>query len=72
MEHKNLRKLGKNIRALRLNRHWTQEKLAEIAKMHPVYVSYIEKGVRNPSVSKIFQIARALECSSGEIFQGIF
>jgi transcriptional regulator with XRE-family HTH domain len=72
MDQKNLKKLGKNVRAIRLKRRWTQEKLAGVAEIHPVYISYIEKGSRNPSVTKILQIAFALECSASEIFRGIF
>jgi transcriptional regulator with XRE-family HTH domain len=72
MDHKNLKKLGKNVRSMRLKRNWTQEKLAGVANIHPVYVSYIEKGSRNPSITKIFQIAMALECSASDIFKGIF
>ena len=71
MEHKNLKKLGANVRQIRLGRGWTQEKLAEMAGIHPVYVSYIEKGSRNPSITKIFQIGVALECTAAEIFRGI-
>lgn len=72
MDQKNLKRLGKNVRLMRLKRQWTQEKLAAVAEIHPVYVSYIEKGTRNPSITKIFQIAIALECSPIEIFRGIF
>jgi transcriptional regulator with XRE-family HTH domain len=72
MYRKLLKKLGNNVRAIRLKRHWTQEKLAEMAGIHPVYVSYIEKGTRNPSITKILQIANALKCTPAEIFQGIF
>ena len=72
MDNKNLKKLGANVRHIRLNRGWTQEKLAEIAEIHPVYVSYIEKGSRNPSITKIFSVALALKCTPDEIFDGIF
>jgi transcriptional regulator with XRE-family HTH domain len=72
MDHKNLKKLGKNVRSMRLKRNWTQEKLADVADIHPVYVSYIEKGSRNPSITKILQIAHALECSPSDMFMGIF
>lgn len=72
MHRKYLKKLGKNIRAIRLKRDWTQEKLAEMAGIHPVYVSYIEKGTRNPSIAKILQIASALKCTPAEIFEDIF
>jgi len=72
MDHKVLKRLGKNVRSIRLKRKWTQEKLAEMAGMHPVYVSYIEKGTRNPSISKIIQLAIALKCTPVEIFNHIF
>jgi len=71
MEQINLKKLGKNFRTIRKKRGWTQEKLAEHAKIHPVYVSYIEKGSRNPSITKIFNIVRALDCKPAEAFRGI-
>ncbi len=66
-----LKRLGKNVREIRKKRGWTQEKLAEQAEIHPVYVSYIEKGSRNPSISKIFKIVRALDCGPSEAFRGI-
>lgn len=72
MQNKYLKKLGKNVRAIRLERGWTQEKLAEAAGIHPVYISYIEQGTRNPSITKILQIARALGCEAAQIFQGLF
>ena len=72
MANKYLKKLGKNVRTIRLQRGWTQEKLAEAAGIHPVYISYIEQGNRNPSITKILQIARALGCEATEIFQGLF
>ena len=72
MPTKYLKKLGKNVRTIRLGRGWTQEKLAEKAGIHPVYISYIEQGTRNPSITKILQVARALECHPTEIFEGLF
>jgi len=72
MQNKHLKKLGQNVRNIRLGRGWTQEKLAEAADIHPVYISYIEQGTRNPSITKILQIAWALECEATEIFRGLF
>ncbi len=72
MEQKLLKKLGSNLRQIRHDRGLTQEELAEIAEVHPVYVSYIEKGSRNPSITKILQLAMALKCEPAEIFRGIF
>ena len=72
MDQKNIKKLGSNLRKIRQSRGWTQEKLAEMAGIHPVYVCYIEKGKRNPSITKIFRIGKALKCGANEIFRGIF
>ena len=72
MEHHLLKKLGTNLRQIRQKRGLTQEKLAEKAQMHPVYISYIEKGSRNASISKILNIAMALETTAEDIFKGIF
>ena len=72
MQPNNLRKLGINIRKIRRGHGWTQVALAQRAQIHPVYISYIENGSRNPCVSKIFQLGRALKCRPGEIFRGIF
>ena len=72
MESRDLKKLGHNIRLIRQKLGWTQVALAQRAQIHPVYVSYIENGSRNPCVSKILQVARALKCRPAEIFRGIF
>ncbi len=72
MEARNLKKLGRNIRQIRQKLGWTQVDLAHRAQIHPVYVSYIENGSRNPCVSKVLQVARALKCRPTEMFRGIF
>ena len=38
----------------------TQEQLAEVADLHPNYVSSVERGERNISIVNIEKIARAL------------
>jgi transcriptional regulator with XRE-family HTH domain len=53
-------KLGKTIRRLRLEKGWTQEDLAEKAKLHPTYIGGIERGERNVGLDNIVRIARAL------------
>lgn len=52
---------GANIRKLRLKRGWSQEDLAEFSGLHRTYVSGIERGIRNPTLSIIILIAKALE-----------
>jgi transcriptional regulator with XRE-family HTH domain len=52
--------LGQAIRRLRRERRLTIEALGFAADMHPTYLSGIERGVRNPTWSKITSLARTL------------
>jgi transcriptional regulator with XRE-family HTH domain len=53
--------LGVAIRLLRRARRLTIEDLAFAAKMHPTYLSGIERGRRNPTWDKLTALARALD-----------
>jgi transcriptional regulator with XRE-family HTH domain len=64
------RTLGENIRAQRKLAGWSQEKLAEKADLHPVYVGSIERGQENVSIDSLNRIARALKSSVGELVSG--
>ena len=50
-----------NMRRIRLEKKLTQEKVAEIAELHPNYISSVERGERNISICNIERIAHALE-----------
>jgi transcriptional regulator with XRE-family HTH domain len=52
--------LGLAIRRLRRAQRLTIETLALDADMHPTYLSGIERGVRNPTWSKITDLTGAL------------
>jgi transcriptional regulator with XRE-family HTH domain len=52
--------LGRAIRRLRKARGLTIETLALDAGLHPTYLSGIERGVRNPTWSKLCALAEAL------------
>ena len=62
------KRLGKRVRQLRLQRGWTQEELAARSGKHWTYIGGIERGERNPTVSVLGDIARALEIKLGELF----
>ena len=65
------RELGPRVRALREERGWSQERLAERAGLHPTYVSSVERGERNVTLLSILRLAEALRADAGELVSGI-
>ncbi len=61
------RAFGQVLRALRQERGWSQEKLAELSGCTRPYVSYLETGKYSPTLSMLFQLARALGVEPAEI-----
>lgn len=59
---------GQAVRALRSQRGWSQEALAEHAHLHRTYVSAIERGERNVSLDNIDKLGRALGVSISDLF----
>ncbi|GEB21960.1 helix-turn-helix domain-containing protein [Brevibacterium aurantiacum] len=53
-------RLGRNLRALRVSRGLTQEKLAEYLDVTPRYLAGIERGERNLTLDSIDALADAL------------
>jgi transcriptional regulator with XRE-family HTH domain len=64
-------KLGKTIRKLRLAKGWTQEQLADAAKLHSTYIGGIERGERNLGFDNLLKIARALREHPTALFSGL-
>jgi transcriptional regulator with XRE-family HTH domain len=58
---------GLTLRKLRARTHYSQEKLAMISGLDRTYISLLERGLRQPTISTIFQLARALDISSTEL-----
>ena len=52
--------IGKGIKALREEASLSQETLAERSGLDRVYISYLENGHRQPTVTTLFKIARGL------------
>jgi len=62
---------GKSVRRLRIRRKLSQEKLAELAGLHPTYLGRIERGRQNISLANIGKIARALKVKPLELFRSV-
>ena len=52
-------RFGQKVKALRLERKWTQEKFAEVAKINDKEVSHIEAGRRNITIDTLVKIANS-------------
>lgn len=59
------------LRKHRLDRGFSQERLAERAGLHRNFISLIERGVNQPSIDTLFQIAHGLEIPPAELVREI-
>ncbi len=59
--------LGRTIRSLRQRRDLTIEGLAEAAGINHTYLSDIERGLGNPTLGKLSDLAQALQVRLSEI-----
>lgn len=62
--------VGRNIRRIRREKGWSQEKLAFESDVHRTYISGVERGARNPTVLVLGRIADALGVSLTALFGG--
>lgn len=59
---------GQNVRLVREKKGWSQDRLSEESGLHRTYISGIERGVRNPTIEIVQQIAVALDVDIQELF----
>ena len=64
-------KLGKRIRALRSEKGWSQVEMADLLGMNRGYLSELETGKRDPSLSVLKTIADGLSISLSRLFDGL-
>ena len=65
------RALGEAIRFRRKQAGLSQEKLAEKAELHPVYISAVERGVKTISMDALMRIAKALNVRVRDLVENI-
>jgi transcriptional regulator with XRE-family HTH domain len=53
--------VGRNIRKVRIEKSWTQEKLATRSKLTYEYINRLENGRVNVSLDTLVRIAKALK-----------
>lgn len=57
-----------NMKSLRLGKGLSQERLAGLARLHPNYISSVERRERNVSIDNIEKIAAALAVPIAALF----
>ena len=67
MENALLKTLGTRIREKRKSLGWTQEELADRAKIDRSYIGGVERGERNLTFTILCQICTALHCDVAEL-----
>jgi transcriptional regulator with XRE-family HTH domain len=53
-------RVGLNVQRLRRSAGLSQEECAHRAKVHQTYLSGVERGIRNPTVTVLGKLAKAL------------
>lgn len=66
-----VKKFGKRVRQLRLERGLTQEGLGDKCGLDLTYIGRIERGEQNSSLVVIASIAKGLGISVEELFKGL-
>ncbi|MFZ3012045.1 MAG: helix-turn-helix transcriptional regulator [Minisyncoccia bacterium] len=63
------KKLGENLKKIRTKKNITQTELAETLNVDKSFVSNIENGKNNPTLSTIANLAKALKVPVDELFK---
>jgi transcriptional regulator with XRE-family HTH domain len=63
------RRLGANVRRERERLGVSQEQLAFDSGVHRTYVSGVERGVRNPTVTVVERLAKALKVPASALLE---
>lgn len=61
------RKLAANMKRLRKDHGWSQERLADEASLDRTYISGIERMTRHPTITSVQKIVDALGTSFSEL-----
>lgn len=60
---------GKVLKSLRIRNDLSQDKLAELSTLERTFISRIERGSSQPSLTTIFELARALNIKPSELIR---
>ena len=61
--------LGKRIREARMEKHYTQQQLAELAGIGQMYLGEIERGTKMPSLKSFIRIIETLDIAADYVLR---
>lgn len=61
------RRMGLAVQRHRKAKGWSQEELADQSGLHRTYVSGVERGIRNPTLTVLEKLAVALGLKIGDL-----
>ena len=60
---------SKVLRELRVKNNLSQEKLAELCDLDRTYISLLERGLRQPTLSTLFKLSSALDTKPSKFIE---
>lgn len=63
--------VGERLRAKRRGLGYSQEKVAELAGLHPTYIGQLERGEKNATLESIEKMCAALHYPMSQLFENI-
>lgn len=64
-------RFGSNVRALRVEKGWTQEDLADRSGLTSVQISRVERGAREIRLTTLLRLLKALETTPAKLLDGL-
>lgn len=66
-----LLKIGENLKATRVKKEISQEKLAQLAGVHRNYIGRMERGEQNASILVWIKVCKVLKVGVGEVVDNV-
>ena len=63
--------VGKRLRSYRQAQNLSQERLAELAGLHPTYIGQVERGEKNLTIESLEKITSALQIPMASVFEQV-
>jgi DNA-binding XRE family transcriptional regulator len=65
------KQFAENMRRSRKRHGLSQEDLAHACGLHRTEISLLERGDRDPRLSTVVRLARAMDCSASSLLEGV-